>query len=262
MNSANSVSSSRASSGPRVDERRHGGERVVDEVRGDLRAQRRQLGARQPLALRLHLRQLDHRRHQRGRLADDPRLLEPQPARPVVERHQRADAPVADHERRDDRRAQRAAGVLAVQLRLHSHPVVARLARQLGEGVAGPVVVAAERRRTRAAARRRRARPRSAPVSIRRCGAAGGALPGPSPRRRCGSSDVVACTALCIAEPDGSITRGARNRRRPAASEAASARPSSTPSATSTLAAENSRHPAGRVPFVALRTPFVAQIDL
>jgi hypothetical protein len=127
-----------------VDERGDGGERVVDEVRGDLRAQRRQLGARQPLALRLHLRQLDHRRHQRGRLADHPGLLEPQTARPVVERHQRADAPVADHERRHDRRSQRAAGVLAVQLRLHPHPVVARLARQLGEGVAGPVVVAAE----------------------------------------------------------------------------------------------------------------------
>jgi hypothetical protein len=57
-----------------------------------------------------------------------------------------------------------------------------------------------------------------------------------------------------MAELDGSCTRGARTSRQPAASEAASANPSSTPSATSTLAAEHT-------PFVAPQPPFVAQID-
>ncbi len=93
----------------RVDEGGDGGERVVDEVRGDLRAQRAQLGAREPLALRLELGQLDHRRHQRRRLGDDARLLQPQPSRPLVERDERPDPCAAHRERGDDRRAQRAA---------------------------------------------------------------------------------------------------------------------------------------------------------
>jgi hypothetical protein len=127
----------------RVDERRDGGQRVVDEVRRDLGAQRAQLGDRQPLALRVELRQLDHGRDERRRLPDDPRVLDPDAALLLVERHDAADARVADPQRRDDRRAQRAALERARDPALELHAVAAA---RLGEGpqrVAGPVVIGA-----------------------------------------------------------------------------------------------------------------------
>ena len=145
---------------PRVDEGGDGGERVVDEVRRDLRAQRPQLGAGEPLALRLELGQLDHRRDERGRLGHDARLLQPQPSRPLVERDERADPCPAHGERRDDRRAQRAARRRrrrAAARRARAPRAArgrARRARRRRGGGRRP------RRRTRAARRRRRARRR------------------------------------------------------------------------------------------------------
>ena len=58
--------------GLRVDRVRDRGERVVDEVRRDLRPQRPQLGLRQPLLLRGQERQLDLRADQRRDLASPP----------------------------------------------------------------------------------------------------------------------------------------------------------------------------------------------
>ena len=144
----------------RVDERGDGGERVVDEVRRDLRAQRPQLGAGEPLALRLDLGQLDHRRDERGGLGDDARLLEPHAARALVERDEHADPALAHRERRDDRRAQRAARVRAGQPRLDVHALVAVGADEPLERVAGAVVVGAGAGEREQRVRRRRARRR------------------------------------------------------------------------------------------------------
>jgi hypothetical protein len=58
-----------------VDVTRHGGERVVDEMWGDLRPQRTQLGSRQALLLLGHHRQLDLRRDEARRLLHDAELV-------------------------------------------------------------------------------------------------------------------------------------------------------------------------------------------
>ena len=124
----------------RVDERGDGGERVVDEVRRDLRPQRAQLGAREPLALRLELRQLDHRRHQRGRLGDHARLLQPHAARALVERDQHADAAVAHAPAA--RRSRSAAGSRAPRSRRAARRARApRAARARGSRAASPAAV-------------------------------------------------------------------------------------------------------------------------
>ena len=246
----------------RVDERGDGGERVVDEVRRDLGPQRAQLGAREPLALRLHLAQLDHRRHQRRRLADHARLLQPQPAGPVVERDERADAAVAHHERRDDRRAQRAARLLAVQARLDPHAVVAHLAGQRGQAVAGVVVVGAEAVEHEQLARRRRARP--PPLRSASAGAAR------RPRRRArgrGAGAAAATWRRARRPASPSSTGPARAARardaspRPARPRAPvpGAHPARRPPSPPSI--DTSCRPDGP-PFVVPQTPFVAQIDL
>ena len=59
---------------PRVDVARHGGERVVDEVRRDLGPERPQLGLREALLLLGQHRQLDLRRDEARGLLHDPEL--------------------------------------------------------------------------------------------------------------------------------------------------------------------------------------------
>jgi hypothetical protein len=171
----------------RVDERRDGGERVVDEVRRDLGAQRAQLGTREPLADRLHLRELDHGRDERGNLADHAGLFEPQPAGAVVQRHERAHPAVLHHERRDDRGAQRARRLLAVQPRLHAQAVVTHVAGQRGKRVARPMVVVAravERQQPLGVGERHRARTGEHP-QVRGGGRrAAGAQPAPQVRQQ------------------------------------------------------------------------------
>ena len=107
MKSANSSSSSRARSGSVRTKRRDRAERVVDEVRADLRAQGAHLGLHQPGARRVELGELE--------LAGDPRATSSaartRPAVGVRREHlEGADDPVVDDERAGDRAADRAAG--------------------------------------------------------------------------------------------------------------------------------------------------------
>jgi hypothetical protein len=85
------------------------GERVVDEVRRDLRAQRAQLGAREPLALLLELLELELRADEARRLGDRARVVGVTGAA-RVQRDERADELAADDQRRRDRGAERAVG--------------------------------------------------------------------------------------------------------------------------------------------------------
>ena len=96
-----------------VDVSRHRRERVVDEVGRDLRPQRAQLGARKALALGLELGELDLRRHQARRLLDRARVLRGQASPAREEGHERPRARAPDDQRRDDRRAEGAAGGVA-----------------------------------------------------------------------------------------------------------------------------------------------------
>ena len=123
--------------------RRDGREGVVDEVRRDLRPQRTQLGSRQALALGLELGQLDLRGDEARRLLDRARVLGGQP--PVAREHrdERAGARAADDERRDDRRAERTARVLARDRGLDVHAVVAPGADELRERMPARVVIGA-----------------------------------------------------------------------------------------------------------------------
>ena len=206
----------------RVDEGGDGGERVVDEVRRDLGAQRTQLGAREPLALRLHLAQLDHRRHQRGGLAHHAGLLEPQPAGAVVERHQRPDAAIAG--RPAAPRSPSAAGSPAARSAAAARPARGRRARRRRAAPAGRPAGGGRRRarRTPAAARRRPARSagadQHAQVGRRRSGRSGHqASPQVRQKRRGGVHRGLHRRARRVLHPrraHESPARGQRGRER------------------------------------------------
>ena len=105
-------------------------------MRRDLGAQRPQLGPGEQLALRLQRRERDLRADEAGRLLHHPHVLGADPARAGVERVQAADEAVLDRDRHHDRRAQRAVGVAAVELRLDVHPIGAAAGMERRDGVA------------------------------------------------------------------------------------------------------------------------------
>ncbi len=138
MNSAKSISRSRASSGTGVDVAGDGGQRVVDEVRRDLCPERAQLGLRQPLLLGGHQRQLDLGGHEAGRFLDDPQLVVARATDRPVEHDQRADPLVLGDQRSEHGRPQRAAGVRGHEPRDDVQAVVAGPVEQPRQQISRP----------------------------------------------------------------------------------------------------------------------------
>ena len=129
--------------GAGVDVAGDGGQRVVDEVRRDLGAQRTQLGPGQALLLVGHHRQLQLSGDEAGGLHDHAHLAGRRTARPPVERDQRPRATALDEQRRQDRGAQRAARVRGREPGLDARAVVAGARQEPAEHVAGANLITA-----------------------------------------------------------------------------------------------------------------------
>ena len=129
------------------------------------------------------------------------------PDRPV-EGDQRPDPLALDDERRQHRRAQRAGRIGGDQPRHDVHAVVAGALEQPREQIARAAPARAPRRRSPAPPGCRPAR--SPPRRSARAGAAPRArrCARLSPRRRCGSVEVAACRADCIAASGIPVVRG------------------------------------------------------
>ncbi len=107
-----------------------GGERVVDEVRRDLRPQRPQLGLGEALVLRGDHRQLNLCGDQACRLLDDPQFGVGWASDGAIERDQSPGSLALDQQRREHRGAQRASRVRGRQAGNDLDPVVSGAGQQ------------------------------------------------------------------------------------------------------------------------------------